>query len=101
MSDRPPATELLRTPGAMLTRTDLRDLGLERAIDAVFRKLPVTFGPSTRGSEQRDGSHSKLTAGSRLRHLIPGGVACRRQGDVPPSRQGLCCAIKFSGPGEA
>lgn len=39
---RPPATELLYAPAALLTRTDLRELGLERrAIDAVFRALPV------------------------------------------------------------
>lgn len=42
----PPARELLETPGALLTRTHLRDLGLERrAIDAVFRKLPVVALP--------------------------------------------------------
>lgn len=40
------ATELLATPGALLTRTHLRELGLERrAIDAVFRKLPVVALP--------------------------------------------------------
>jgi hypothetical protein len=40
------ATELLGTPGALLTRTHLRELGLERrAIDAVFRKLPVVALP--------------------------------------------------------
>ena len=40
------ATELLETRGALLTRTHLRELGLERrAIDAVFRKLPVVALP--------------------------------------------------------
>ena len=40
------ATDLLETPGALLTRTHLRELGLERrAIDAVFRKLPVVALP--------------------------------------------------------
>jgi hypothetical protein len=40
------ATGLLKTPGALLTRTHLRELGLERrAIDAVFRKLPVVALP--------------------------------------------------------
>jgi hypothetical protein len=35
------AAELLETHGALLTRTHLRDLGLERrAVDAVFRQLP-------------------------------------------------------------
>ena len=46
MSERPSAAERLRTPGALLTRSDLRDLGLERrAIDAVFRALPVVVLP--------------------------------------------------------
>lgn len=43
---RPSATELLGTPGALLTRSHLRGLGLERrAIDAVFRTLPVIALP--------------------------------------------------------
>jgi hypothetical protein len=42
----PVATELLDTPGALLTRTHLRELGLERrAVDAVFRALPVVAIP--------------------------------------------------------
>lgn len=42
----PVATALLETPGALLTRTHLRELGLERrAVDAVFRKLPVVTLP--------------------------------------------------------
>jgi hypothetical protein len=40
------AQELLDTPNALLTRTHLRELGLERrAIDAVFRALPVIVLP--------------------------------------------------------
>ncbi len=40
------ARELLETPGALLTRTHLRELGLERrAVDAVFRALPVVALP--------------------------------------------------------
>jgi hypothetical protein len=40
------AAELLETRGALLTRTHLRDLGLERrAVDAVFRILPVVALP--------------------------------------------------------
>jgi hypothetical protein len=40
------ATALLATPEAMLTRTHLRELGLERrAVDAVFRALPVVALP--------------------------------------------------------
>ena len=43
---RAPAPELLETPGAMLTRTQLRRLGLERrAVDAIFRALPVVALP--------------------------------------------------------
>jgi hypothetical protein len=42
----PAATELLATPEALLTRTHLRELGLERrAVDAVFRALPVVALP--------------------------------------------------------
>jgi hypothetical protein len=43
---RPSSPELLLTPGALLTRSHLRGLGLERrAIDAVFRALPVVALP--------------------------------------------------------
>jgi hypothetical protein len=46
VSARPSAAELLQTPGALLTRTDLRELGLERrAVDAVFRHCPVIVLP--------------------------------------------------------
>lgn len=45
-SHRPSAAELLKTPDAMLTRSDLRALGLQRrAVDAVFRALPVVVLP--------------------------------------------------------
>ena len=45
-TDRPSPGELLKTPGALLTRSHLRGLGLERrAIDAVFRALPVVALP--------------------------------------------------------
>ena len=43
---RPSPATLLTTPGALLTRSHLRELGLERrAIDAVFRRLPVVALP--------------------------------------------------------
>jgi hypothetical protein len=46
VSERPSAAQLLETPGAFLTRTHLRELGLERrGIDAVFRALPVVALP--------------------------------------------------------
>lgn len=36
------AAELLQTPGAVLTRSHLRELGWERrGVDAIFRALPV------------------------------------------------------------
>jgi hypothetical protein len=45
-STRRPAADLLATQGALLTRSHLRELGLERrAIDAVFRVLPVVALP--------------------------------------------------------
>jgi hypothetical protein len=56
----PTAKELLETPGALLTRTHLRQLGLERrAVDAVFRALPVVSlpgysRPMIRAEEYRD-----------------------------------------------
>jgi hypothetical protein len=43
---RPTATERLANPDAFLTRSDLRELGLERrAVDAVFRACPVVAFP--------------------------------------------------------
>lgn len=43
---RPAAAERLANPDAFLSRTDLRDLGLERrAVDAVFRELDVIVLP--------------------------------------------------------
>jgi hypothetical protein len=49
VSARPSAADLLTTPGALLTRSDLRELGLERrAVDAVFRELPVVVLPGYR-----------------------------------------------------
>lgn len=43
---RPSAAKLLETPGGVLSRTDLRELGWERrAVDAIFRELPCVFLP--------------------------------------------------------
>lgn len=43
---RPSASELLQTPGALLYRTDLAELGLRRrAIDVVFALCPVVQLP--------------------------------------------------------
>jgi P4 family phage/plasmid primase-like protien len=43
---RPTAVELLERPGALLSRTHLRELGLtRRGVDAVFRELPIVVLP--------------------------------------------------------
>ena len=57
MSAPPSAVELLERPGALLTRSHLRDLGLTRTmVDAVFRELDVIFLPGTKrgGAVRRD-----------------------------------------------
>ena len=56
MKGRPTAADLLERPGAVLSRTDLRDLGWERrAVDAIFRELDVVFLPGySRGHVRRD-----------------------------------------------
>ena len=42
MSARPSASELLRTEGALLSRSDLAELGWpRRCADAIFRRCPV------------------------------------------------------------
>ena len=46
VTERPSAAQLLETPGALLTRSHLRELGLERrAVDAVFRTLSIVSLP--------------------------------------------------------
>ena len=46
MKTRPAAAELLATPDALLTRSHLRELGLERrAVDSVFRSCPAIVLP--------------------------------------------------------
>lgn len=46
MSRPPGAVERMSNPEAFLSRSDLRDLGLERrAVDAVFRACPVVALP--------------------------------------------------------
>jgi hypothetical protein len=69
--NRPTAAELLATPEALLTRTHLRELGLERrATDAAFRALPVVVLPGysrplVRGRTISRCSTSPRTTGSR------------------------------------
>jgi hypothetical protein len=46
VSERPSAAERVRVPEALLSRSDRRELGLERrAIDAVFGRCPVIVLP--------------------------------------------------------
>ena len=46
MTERPTAVDRLVNPNAVLSRSDLRDLGYERrAIDAIFRACPVVALP--------------------------------------------------------
>ena len=46
MSARPSAGDRLANPDAILTRTDLAELGYERrAVDAIFRACPVESWP--------------------------------------------------------
>jgi hypothetical protein len=45
-AQKPTTAELLSTPGAMLSRTHLRELGYERrAVDAIFQRCPVVAIP--------------------------------------------------------
>jgi hypothetical protein len=80
VSGRPSAAELLQTPGALLTRTDLRELGLERrAVDAVFGKCPVIVLPGY--------SRPMIRAEAYLA-LLEGSTYCPRCADrvVPTGR---------------
>jgi hypothetical protein len=55
------AAELLTNPDALLTRSHLRELGLERrAIDSVFRALPVIVLPGYSRPLVRVQDHLKL-----------------------------------------
>lgn len=46
MSERLPAAERLANPAAVLTRSDLRELGWERrAVDAIVRSCPAVAIP--------------------------------------------------------
>ncbi len=73
MSVRPSAGERLANPDALLSRSDLRDLGLERrAVDSVFRALPVVVLPGysrplIRVSDYRDLVERSTYWGDRVR----------------------------------
>jgi hypothetical protein len=46
VTERPSAAERVKVPEALLSRSDLRELGFERrAVDAVFRECPVVILP--------------------------------------------------------
>jgi hypothetical protein len=46
VSERLPAAERIRNPDAVLSRSDLAELGYERrAVDAIFRAVPVEVWP--------------------------------------------------------
>ena len=68
MSSRPPAADLLGREGALLSRTDLRELGLERrAVDAVFRALPVVVLPGYSRPLVRAADYLELVASCTYR----------------------------------
>jgi hypothetical protein len=70
---RPTAAQLLQTPGALLTRSHLRELGLERrAIDAVFRECPVIVLP---------GYTRPMVQVEAYLALLEGSTYCDRCGD--------------------
>jgi hypothetical protein len=68
VSVRPSAAELLGRPGGMLSRTDLRELGWERrAVDAIFRELPVVFLPGYKRGHVRAEDYLRLIEQSTYR----------------------------------
>jgi hypothetical protein len=68
VSERPSAAELLETPGGVLSRSDLRELGWERrAIDAIFRELPVVFLPGYKRGHVRAEDYLQLLERSTYR----------------------------------
>ena len=62
------AAELLAIPDALLSRSHLRELGLERrAIDAVFRALPVVVLPGYSRPMVRAADYAELIEQSTYR----------------------------------
>jgi hypothetical protein len=65
---RSSTAERLHNPDALLSRTDLRELGLERrAVDAVFRALPVVVLPGYSRPLVRARDYLELVAQSTYR----------------------------------
>jgi hypothetical protein len=76
----PSASELLNTDGALLTRSHLRELGLERrAVDAVFRELECVFLPGYSRPLVRAADYLALVERSTYR-----GDRVRRSGGAAP-----------------
>jgi hypothetical protein len=68
VSARPSAGERLANPDAILTRTDLRELGWERrAVDAIFRARPVVVLPGYSRPLVRVGDYLELLESSTYR----------------------------------
>jgi hypothetical protein len=72
VSEPPRAAELLATPGALLTRTHLRELGLGRAaIDSAFRACNVVVFPgSSRPHIRREDYLALLEASTYHKHRV-------------------------------
>lgn len=69
VSARPTPAELLDRPGALLTRSDLADLGLTRVmVDAVFRALDVVSFPGTRKTAVKREDYLALVERSTYGH---------------------------------
>jgi hypothetical protein len=65
---RPPPSERLNNPSAVLSRSDLAELGYERAaIDSVFRHCPIVSLPGTRRPLIRVGDYLELLEQSTYR----------------------------------
>lgn len=68
MSERPTAVELVEQGTGLLTRSHLRELGLERrAVDAVFRELPVVAFPGYTRTMVRVEDYLELVAACTYR----------------------------------
>jgi hypothetical protein len=68
MSARPDASERLANPDAVLSRSDLAQLGYERrAIDAIFRALPVVVLPGYSRPLIRVSDYTRLMEASTYR----------------------------------
>jgi hypothetical protein len=68
VSDRPSAAELLETPGALLSTSDLAALGLPRkAIEAVLRSVEPVYLPGYRRPLVRREDYLELIERSKHR----------------------------------